>query len=229
MGEACARWRTAVHNLLANRPDRLEPVSGDFESITPGLGLRAGHQRSREHGVPEAEGDGSSTDMAYGAGYVNPIGVRITLIAAILMLIGTVLPIHTLSQIPFPHNSFIASGRWWVTVISVAMGGNAALMLLRPRADDRNRAWAGFAGSLVALIAGIWGLTTGFQQIVLDSNVHRLPSVVLPASVIQAHAGVGVYVVLISGVIGQIGSFLMFRNRDWMPHQQGHEEMPGLR
>jgi hypothetical protein len=157
------------------------------------------------------EGAGTPAGTASGAGCVNSFGAGITLIAAALLLVGTLLPIHTRFPIHFPHNSLITSGRWWLTVVAVAMGVNATYMILRPRADDRNRAWAAFAGSLAGLIVGIRGLNQGFQQVTLGSSQRVLPS---GLAIIQAHAGIGVYVVLIAGALGLIGSVLMLRKRD---------------
>jgi hypothetical protein len=158
------------------------------------------------------EDAGTPQDAASGAGYVNPSGAGFTLVAAVLLLVGTLLPIHARFPIDFSHNSLITSGRWWVTVIAVAMGVNATYMILRPRADDRNRAWAAFAGSLTGLIVGIWGFTQGFQQVTLGSSQRVLPPGLV---IIQAHAGIGVYVVLIAGALGLTGSVLMLRDRDW--------------
>jgi hypothetical protein len=129
---------------------------------------------------------------------VNPVGVGVVLLGALLALIGSFAPIHQYGAVAVEKNSYVAEGRWWVLVIALIMGAAAATALAR--GGGPSLVWRLGAPSAVALGAGIWGTTSHFQTLQTFGSLAVLGNTVI------ATPGPGVYLVLAGGGIGLIGT-----------------------
>jgi hypothetical protein len=129
---------------------------------------------------------------------VNPVGVGVVLLGALLALIGSFLPIHQYGAVAVEKNSYVAEGHWWVLVVALIMGAAAATALAR--GGGPGLVWRLGTPSAVALGAGIWGTTNHFQTLQTFGSLAAL------GNTLTATPGPGVYLVLAGGGIGLIGT-----------------------
>lgn len=138
----------------------------------------------------------------------NPVGAGLALLGAVLILIGTFLPVRSLASLPIANNSFVAGGDWWVLVLPLTMGVTAAYMLIGATARG---VWAVLIASVIAIGTGIYGASSHFQTLTLNAAGQALFGV---ASV-KASAAAGVYLVLAGGIVGLAAAGLLFGK--WRP------------
>ena len=137
----------------------------------------------------------------------NPVGAGLTLLGALLVLIGSFTPIHSIGALPIPQNSFVQDGE--VDRRARDSDGHRRRLLL-DRGDD-GRIWRVVVPSIIAIGGGIYGLTTKFQTLPLNAAGQQL----LNESSVKASAAIGVYLVLIGGIVGVLGAGLI--SGKWRP------------
>lgn len=138
-------------------------------------------------------------------GRSDPVGAVIALLGAVLVFVGSFLPVHKLGIIPMPNNSFVSDGDWWVLIAALVMLVAGLYQLLGARTVGE---WRIIIPSAGAVIAGIIGLTHHYQTLALSAAGQQL----LGVSSVRATVGVGVYLVLAGGAVGLIGALLL---RGW--------------
>jgi hypothetical protein len=138
----------------------------------------------------------------------NPVGAGLALLAALLILIGSFVPIHSFGTLPIPNNSFVSDGDWWLLAVPLAMGVTAAYLLLGATEEG---VWRIVVPSLIAIGVGIYGSTSKFQTLDLNAAGQQL----LGQQSVKASAGAGVWLVLAGGLLGIAGAGLL--SGKWQP------------
>jgi hypothetical protein len=138
----------------------------------------------------------------------NPVGAGLVLLGAVLVLIGSFTPVHSFGTLPIYKNSFVQDGDWWLLVVAVAMGVTAVYFLMDATSG---RLWRVVVPSVIAVGAGIYGQTTKFQTLELNSYGQQL----FNTSSVKASAAIGVYLVLAGGILGLVGAGLL--SGKWRP------------
>jgi hypothetical protein len=193
-GEGRARvTRKGVPELIGPTGETLGRISAPSP---PRASVAVSAARAAQSAVSERP-EGSGAQVQVGAG--------LALVGAILVLVGSFLPVHSYGLIPVPSNSFASDGNWWLLAMALAMGTGAAYVLL---GSAKGRVWTIALFSLGALAGGVYGLTSSFQRLGLTETGERL----LGASSIKASPAAGVYLVLAGGAIGLLGALIIGSN-----------------
>jgi hypothetical protein len=138
----------------------------------------------------------------------NPVGAGLGILAGLLILIGTFLPIHSYGSIPIPENSFVADGDWWIIFVALVVGISSAYLMIGATRKGR---WPILVASLIAVAVSIYGQTNQFQKLPLSAAGQQLFGV----SSVQGSAAIGVYLVLAGGITGLVAAGLIFGK--WRP------------
>jgi hypothetical protein len=161
----------------------------------------------RDGAAPRAD-ESAATPAVESEVAANPVGAGLALLGAILVLVGSFVPIHSLGSLPIANNSFVSGGDWWILALPLAMGVTAAYLLLEAAEP---KAWRIVVPSLIALGVGIYGQTSKFQTLQLSDLGQQL----LGQQSVKASAGAGVWLVLAGGVLGLAGAGIL--SGRWQP------------
>jgi hypothetical protein len=178
-----------------------------FDGLCPGIGVALQAARDRLATPPQRQPvDGTASGrqpLERTATASNPVGAGVALLGAFLVLIGVFLPIHSYGGVPIAHNSFVASGYWWVLVLPLIVGVSAAYVLA---GSGSPAFWQVLIPSLVAVGVGIYGQTSHFQKL---ETVVNISSSGFNTSTVTGSAAAGVYLVLAGGAVGVVGAGIL--------------------